>query len=69
MIMIKQILRCIFIQHMVLVFTYSISYPMWIVHYSKQVLIICLIYLNTSSICLISILFSLKKKHQHLDVN
>lgn len=58
---------------MVLVFTYSISYSMWIVHYSKQALIICLIYLNTSSIRLISILFSLKKKkkqtNQHLDVN
>lgn len=31
------------------VFTYSISYIPWIVHYSKQVLIICLIYLNTYS--------------------
>ena len=66
--MIKQIFRCIFTQHKVLVFTYSISYSMWIVDCSKQVLVICLIYLNTSSSHLKSILFSLKKKKKQINI-
>lgn len=66
--MIKQIFRCIFIQHKVLVFTYSISYSMWLVDCSKQVLVICLIYLNTSSIHLKSMLFSLKKKKNQTNI-